>query len=125
MKIPNGHTALMPYLMVAGADKFIGFVTKVFNAEVPFRRMRDNTQLVMHAEANINGGTLMFCDSTEQWKPVMGSLFVYVSNADETYAKAIAAGAETILEPRDENYGRTCGVKDPFGNQWWITSVTE
>jgi len=52
-------------------------------------------------------------------------LFIYVHDADLTYKKALAAGAATVPgnEPSDKDYGRTCGVTDPFGNTWWITSV--
>jgi uncharacterized glyoxalase superfamily protein PhnB len=123
MNIPNGHQVVMPYLMVNGAARLIDFVTSVFNGVVTFTRMRDDKQTVMHAEVRINGGTLMFCDSTEEWKPALGSLFIYVENADETYAKAISNGAETVLDLKNENYGRTCGIRDPLGNLWWITSV--
>ena len=44
-------------------------------------------------------------------------------NADESYKKAIDEGATTVMELSDQDYGRTCGVSDPFGNTWWITSV--
>ena len=33
-------------------------------------------------------------------------LYVYVENADETYRRAIAAGAESIETPADTSYGR-------------------
>jgi uncharacterized glyoxalase superfamily protein PhnB len=65
----------------------------------------------------------MYCDATEQWAPQTANLFVYVPNADDTYAVALAAGATVVMEPSTQDYGRTCGVKDPFGNTWWITSV--
>ena len=50
---------------------------------------------------------------------------VHVGDADATYKKALAAGSLTVdgQEPSDKDYGRTCGVKDPFGNTWWITSI--
>ena len=41
----------------------------------------------------------------------------------ESFKKAIAEGATVLMELSDQNYGRTCGVTDPFGNIWWITSV--
>ena len=52
-------------------------------------------------------------------------MFVYVEDADETYKKAVENGAETVMPPDDQPYGRSCGVTDPFGNVWWITSITE
>ena len=41
----------------------------------------------------------------------------------KTYHKALEMGASYIMEPADMEYGRSCGVKDPFGNVWWITSL--
>ncbi len=123
MNIPNGHQTVMPYLMLNGADTFINFVKLVFHAEVTFERKRDENYL-MHAEVRINGSTLMFCDATDQWKAQNANLFVYVPNADETYQKAVAAGAETVMPLSDQDYGRTCGITDPTGNVWWITSVS-
>lgn len=123
LKIPNGHQTIMPYLMLQSAEKFIDFTTKVFGAEVTFKKMRDDTDVVMHSEIQINGSTIMFCDSTEKWKTDTSNLFIYVEDADNTYQKALSEGAATIMEPTDQDYGRSCGVTDPSGNVWWITSV--
>jgi len=48
---------------------------------------------------------------------------VYVEDADAAYKLALDNGATSLMPPADQDYGRTCGVKDPFGNTWWITSV--
>ncbi|MEJ7681898.1 MAG: VOC family protein [Segetibacter sp.] len=123
MEIPKGHQAVMPYLMLADANKFIEFTQKVFNASKTFKRLREDNKTIMHAEIQISGSTIMFCDATEQWKPHTANMFVYVANADETYQKAIDNRAITVMEPANQDYGRSCGVKDPCGNIWWITSV--
>lgn len=122
-KIPNGHQTIMPYLMLKSSAQFIDFTKKVFGAEVTFTKMRDNTDVVMHSEIRINDSTIMFCDSTDQWKTATSNLFIYVDNADETYKKALSEGAISIMGPADQDYGRSCGVTDPCGNVWWITSV--
>ncbi len=124
MNIPNGHQTVMPYLMLTSAATFINFVQQVFNAELTLERKRDEEKL-MHAEVRINNSTLMFCDATDDWKAQTANLFVYVPNADETYQKAVQAGAKTVIPLSDQDYGRTCGVTDPTGNTWWITSITE
>ncbi|QNF32387.1 VOC family protein [Adhaeribacter swui] len=123
MNLPSGHQTVMPYLMLDNAAAFIDFVKKAFNAEVTFERERADHKL-MHAEVRINESTIMFCDATEDWKAQPANLFVYVPNADETYHKAVQAGAQTIMPLSDQDYGRTCGVTDPSGNVWWITSVS-
>lgn len=121
MNIPKGHQTLMTYLMMEDAAAFIDFIKNVFDAEMTHESMRDG--IVGHCEAQINGGTIMFSGSRDEWKPQTANMFVYVEDADETYAKAISAGATTVMEVADQEYGRSGGVTDPFGNVWWITSV--
>ncbi|WP_160717824.1 VOC family protein [Chitinophaga solisilvae] len=123
MEIPKGHQAVMPYMMLSDAAGFIRFTEKVFGAMLTHTTNRDNTDKIMHAEIQIAGNTIMFCDATEQWKEQTANLFVYVPDADTTYHTAIDNGGATIMELTDQHYGRTCGVKDPVGNVWWITSV--
>ncbi len=127
MKLPKGHQVVMPYLMVKGALKFIDFVKKVFNANLTtdMHKLRDDGATVIHSEITIGGSTIMFTDATEQWREQTANLFVYVDDADETYKKAINSGATTLMELSDQDYGRTCGVTDPLGNVWWITSVNK
>jgi len=123
VKIPNGHQAVMPYLMLNGAEKFSDFVTKVLNGKITSIQKRENEDRIMHAEVEINGSTIMFCDSNEKWPASPANLFVYVSNADDTYKTALENSATSIMEPADQDYGRSCGIADPCGNIWWITSV--
>ncbi|SDM58738.1 VOC family protein [Siphonobacter aquaeclarae] len=122
MNIPNGHQAVMPYLILNGAPAFIAFTQEVFGATEQFRRQRDE-HTIMHAEIRIGNSTIMFADATEQYPPVTAHLFVYVENADDVYERALNAGGSTVMELSNQDYGRTCGVADPFGNTWWITSV--
>ncbi len=124
MNIPQGHQAVMPYLILENASRFVDFVTSVFQAQiVNVTRRPDDNDGIMHAEAIIEGSTMMFADATEQWSPQVAGLFVYVADADAAFDKAVAAGGKVIMELRDQDYGRTCGVQDPTGNTWWITSV--
>ena len=123
MRIPENHQAVMPYLMLKNAEGFVDFTRSVFNATACMKEMRnDQTDLIMHAEITISGSTVMFADTNAQWPIANANLFVYVDSADETYQLALEHGASTIMDLSDQNYGRTCGVLDPFGNTWWITS---
>lgn len=123
MKIPEGHQAVMPYLMMEDAAGFIEFIKGVFGAEMTHESMRDD--IVGHCEAQIGGSTIMFSQSRDQWKPATANMFVYVPDGDATYDKAIAAGAASVMEMADQDYGRSGGFTDPFGNVWWVTSVGE
>lgn len=40
--------------------------------------------------------------------------------------RALAAGAESTMEPEDQFYGdRMAGVRDKWGNQWYIATHIE
>ena len=124
MKIPEQYNQLMPYLVIKDTEDFKKFMEKVFDATgqliVPGE---DGT--VMHGELRIGSAVIMFAETGGQFPVMNAGMYIHVDNADATYKKALEAGAITIegQEPSDKDYGRTCGVKDPFGNTWWITSV--
>jgi PhnB protein len=121
MKIPEGYQQVMPYLIVRDAAKFIDFTAKVFGAKEKMKVMRDE-RLVMHAEIAIGDSVIMFADATEKFDPRTAALFVYVEDADRTYNKALAEGATSVTPMSDQEYGRSGGFADPFGNVWWPTT---
>jgi len=124
--IPAGYQPIMPYLILPNAEGFIGFMQKVFGATQKLKVMRDESKgIIMHGEVQVEGSTVMFADSTEKYPPMPASMFIYVEDADQSYRKAIEAGATSINEPADQSYGRSCGVQDPHGNTWWITSLKQ
>ncbi len=122
MNIPEGHQAVMPYLMMEDAAGFIEFIKNAFDAEMTHESMRDG--IIGHCEARISGGTIMFSQSRDEWKPATANIFVYVPDADEVYRKAISAGASSVMDMADQDYGRSGGFKDPSGNVWWVTSAS-
>lgn len=65
--IPDGHTALTPYLIVDGAAGAIEFYRKVFGA-IELFRMADPKGRIGHAELMINDSRLMLADEF----PTMG-----------------------------------------------------
>src|SRR5262249_831277 len=50
-------------------------------------------------------------------------LYLYVPDADATYRRALESGS-TMADPmEDKNWGDRCGgVKDPFGQIWYIAT---
>jgi PhnB protein len=122
MEIPKGHQTLMPYFIVDGADRFRDFIRSVFNATITYEGTAPDGTMG-HCEARIGDSTIMFGASGGPWEPRTSDLFIYVNDADEVYKRALKNGATTVLEPENKSYGRSCGVTDPFGNIWWITSI--
>jgi PhnB protein len=120
--IPTGYQQVMPYLIVENAQAFLDFTREVFGAEEKNKTMRDKN-LVMHAEISIGGSIIMLADATQQYKPQPAGLFLYVDDCDAVYQKALDYGAISQSKPADQSYGRSAGIKDGFGNTWWITGV--
>lgn len=124
VKIPNGHQTVMPYLMLDGAVQFKDFTTSVFGGQITSTHYQEDApEMIKHSEVRIGESTIMFCDSRPEWPAQPANMFVYVENADDTYKKALEQGGTSVMEPADQEYGRSCGVTDPCGNVWWITSV--
>ena len=124
MKIPEQYNRLMPYLIVKNAAAFQKFMQEVLDAkEQMIVPNADGT--IMHGELKVGDCVIMFAEAGEQFPPMNAGMFIYVDDADTAYQKALTAGATTVegQEPSDKEYGRACGIKDPFGNTWWITSA--
>jgi uncharacterized glyoxalase superfamily protein PhnB len=48
---------------------------------------------------------------------------VYVPDVDAAYRRAIERGAISVAEPKEQPYQeRNAGVKDRYGNTWWIST---
>jgi PhnB protein len=122
LNIPEGYQQVMPYLIVENAAALMEFTQKVFGSEEKLKFMRDE-RLIQHAEIGIGSSVVMLADATEQYRPQPASLFIYVDDCDAVYKNALANGAASVTEPADQSYGRSAGVKDAFGNTWWITGV--
>ena len=123
MNIPKGQQAVMPYLILKNANHFIDFTKHVFDAENTLTVHHEDGRTIRHAQISIGGSTIMFAESSEAYPTQNANMFVYVDDADATYEKALSFNAISLMPPDDQPYGRSCGVKDPFGNTWWITSV--
>jgi uncharacterized glyoxalase superfamily protein PhnB len=123
--IPEDRPQITPYLIVAGVDKLIAFLTTVFNAKEVDRTTLPSGR-VAHAEVAIGRGRVMMGEPTEQWKPMPGSVYIYVEDCDAAYKRATNAGAAPLMEPTTMYHGdRYGGVQDPTGNQWWIVTHVE
>lgn len=122
--IPEGFHTVTPYLLVRDAAKLIDFAKKAFDAREVFRETMGEG--LVHANLLIGDSMVMIGDAPERVEPMPCMLYLYVKDADAAYKKAVAAGAVSVSEPRDEFYGdRSGGVKDAFGNQWWLATHVE
>lgn len=124
MKLPKGYQTVMPYLILGDPEGFINFSKKVFGAS-ELAVYRDDNGNVMHAEIQIGGSTIMIGGSGNQWTVENAGLYINVEDADAVFNNALENGASVLMEMDDKEYGRSGGIKDPFGNTWWITTPGE
>ena len=112
---PGFHT-VTPRLVVDDAGALVEFLRTVFGATGELHADRP-------AEMRI-GDSLLMVTPTGAREAFPGFLYVYVDDADETYRKAVAAGAESVEQPLDTPYGdRRAMVKDRWGNVWQIAHL--
>ena len=122
MKIPPQYNRLMPYMIIPDAAGFIVFMKEVFGAEEQVIVPRSEG-VIMHGELRIGDAVIMFDDVTPEFEARPAGIFIYVETVEDTYKKAIVAGAISVMEPMQQSYGFTCGFKDRFGNHWWATEA--
>ena len=72
---------------------------------------------VRYARVRIEDAAIELGDGT----PMPGAFMLYVTDPDERYERAVAAGATSIMAPSDQPYGRVAGVRDAVGNQWFFS----
>jgi uncharacterized glyoxalase superfamily protein PhnB len=83
---------------------------------------------VTHAEMSIEGdGVLMMGSPSGDYRNPkrLGqhtqNLYVRVTQLDQHFARAVAAGAVVLERPADQPYGdRRYGVADPEGHHWYF-----
>ena len=122
--VPEGFHTVTPTLTVKGAAKLIDFLKAAFGAEEKFR-MPGPGGAIMHAEITIGDSIVMLSDAIRQ-PATQTELYLYVTDADGTYQRALKAGAKSLMAPVDMFWGdRFARVEDAFGNAWGIATHKE
>jgi len=131
--IPDGYSAVTPYITIKNAAAAIEFYKKAFGAEEALRlNAPDGT--VAHAEIRIGGAVIMLSEESPQWDALSpdtiggtaSSIMLYVKDADAVFKRAVAAGATVTRDIADQFYGRRdANLLDPFGYPWSVFTVKE
>ena len=123
--IPEGFTAVTPYLLVANPAGAIEFLKKAFNA-VEHMRMPGPNGTIMHASLSINGARIMLGSPPPSHPPLPAMCFLYLADCDEAFDRAVAAGAKANQPMEDQPWGDRAGaVTDLNGTVWWIATCIE
>lgn len=124
---------VFPYLRVSSTAEAISFYARAFGAEEVFRLVEPSGR-VGHAEVKLGGVTVMLSDEYPEYgivgpKTLGGatcSLHLHLDDVDAAHRRAVEAGAEELMAPKDQFYGeRSSKVRDPFGHEWLLGSEVE
>ncbi len=124
----SDYPPLSAYLALTDAVKVIDFYKAAFDAEERYRLIDKSSGKVGHCELLIAGQLVMVSDefpgfstSPQTLGGVTSSLCLMVADVDAAYQRALAAGATSVREPKDEFYGfRSATIADPAGQQWML-----
>lgn len=122
---PEKYNSASPYLVVKDAAATIDFLIQVFGA-AELHRFPDENGRIVHAEVRIDDTVVMIADGADGWPPQPSHVHVYVPDVDDTYRRALEAGASAVQEPvKKDDADKRGGVKDGGGTTWWIATKVE
>lgn len=132
--VPEGFHTITPYLVVRDAPEAISFYARAFGAVERLRVTDPDGPRVRHAELEIGDSRLFITDvplapetrvpNDDDTSPVW--LYLYVTDPDSTFDRAVSAGADVVTPVGDQAWGDRYGcVRDPFGYRWGIASRRE
>jgi PhnB protein len=119
--IPEGRHSLSAGFCVAGARRLLDFMKQAFDAtEV----QRWEWPGGMYASMQIGDSVVGVSEAgNHEWMPpVSVMVLMYVTDTDAVYRQALRAGATSLQEPANQSYGRSGGVVDAWGNQWYMAT---
>lgn len=134
--IPEGRHPITPHLVIRGAAEAIEFYKRAFGAEELCRMPmpgKDGTMKIGHAELKIGDSWLYLADEFPDYGSLAPSgdgasvvIHLYVTDADATFERAVAAGATAAMPLQDMFWGDRYGkLVDPFGHHWSIAEHLE
>lgn len=110
---PSGYHSVTPRMIVDDVDATVAFLRACFGAtgeSVPGRP----------AEMRIGDSMIMVSEVGER-EAFPALLYVYVNDADATYHRGLAAGADSVEQPQDVPWGdRRAIIADRFGNVYQV-----
>ena len=131
--VPDGYHTVTPYLVIKGAAAALEFYKKAFGAE-ELLRMPAPDGTIAHAEIRIGDSTIMMGEeqpgmgfiAAKPGTPASVGLMLYVTNVDDMWKRALAAGGRELRPLKDQFYGDRSGTfADPFGHIWTIATHIE
>jgi PhnB protein len=132
-----GATELGPLvvqLTVSDAAAAVKFYCQVFDADELYRNGEADGVRIVHCELLLCGARIVVHDEFPEFglmaPGAMGgpstSLNLYVDDAVQVHARALAAGGVLISSPKPHFWGAVSGAfLDPFGHRWIVSTQVE
>ncbi|WP_411083281.1 VOC family protein [Streptomyces sp. cmx-18-6] len=119
--IPDGYTAVTPWIISADAARLIDYLKEAFGGE-ELSRLVGAGGRIEHAEVRIGDAVVMMFDRhAPHWPATPAFLRLFVEDADAVHRRAVEAGGTSVTEVTELFFGDRVGrVRDPLGNLWWI-----
>jgi PhnB protein len=119
---PEGLFSVNPYLHPRRAEPLISFLKRAFDAQ-EVARYASPDGVVHHAVMRVGDSMLEMGEAHGKYDTMPAMFYLYVPNMEAVYRQALAAGATSFQEATDQPYGdRNAGVRDNFGNKWYIAT---
>jgi PhnB protein len=113
---PDGWPTMIPRIFTPDVEGLVAFLKSVFGGAGEVRAEAPS-------EIRIGDSIVMISDGDGVRDAMPAFLYVYVADADATFRRALAAGAEAIEGPSNMPYGdRRATVRDQWGNIWQIAT---
>ena len=129
--VPEGFHTITPQLTLENAAKTIDWYKKALGAEELSRSAGPDGK-IMHAELKIGDSRVMVNDvmmgakGPKAFGGSPASLWLYVTDADALFNRAVSAGAQERVPLADQFWGDRGGaIGDPEGYTWWIATRKE
>jgi len=112
------HT-VTPFISCTKVGEVIDFLVAAFGAKERTRILGSRGR-VAHAEVELGDSTILLGEpdpEIKRLKPMPSHHYIFVSNVEASYRRALAAGGTSFSKPIGPRLG---AVTDPGGNLWWI-----
>jgi PhnB protein len=123
--VPAGYHVVTPILLVEDADALIDFMKRALDAQ-EYQIGRKPDGRIWHADLTIAGAHVMISEAAGPFEALGAAVNVYVPDVDDTYRRALDAGAASVMAPSNRFYGdRNAVVKDRTGILWSLATHVE
>jgi PhnB protein len=117
-----GLAAITPYLVAERAAGLIAFLKDAFGGTEQARVSASND--TVPRAVKIGNGAVEVSEASAANPPAPCAIHLYVEDADAVYSRALQAGATSIYEVADQQWGdRQGAVQDAWGNHWYIAKA--